>query len=740
MVRERYNLRKKIILYTASFDQRKNQSALIEAFAALPPSIRASHQLAFVGNGWPDIYDRLLALGRTRGLDHDHIRFLGHVPDADLIWLYNICDIFVFPPKWEGLGMPALEARACGAVVIGSNTTSVPEVIGWDEALFDPDDSAAMSRTMLRAIVDQDFREENRRRGAELVTQYQWRLSADVACDAIEDVVKARKAAPLKFRQGEEAEGRPELAEVIFAEELLRSESQDVSFCAAVNELAVDPGIASPKPRRGWITTWNSRCGIATYAEYMISEFEDRPLIFAPYEKAVFTHEKEDGVIRCWSQGKEDCLLELETALLESGVSEVVVQFNYGFFDLRSLRRLIERLFSTGVAVYLTLHSTIDQDSRPEQRLPELVSALQLASGIFVHSEGDVRRLAAMGVAAHVMLLPHGIPHVSGTLRKPSEERAIVASYGFFLPGKGLLELIEATALLARSRPVELRMVNALYAETPGVSRDLVETAVAKIAELGLEANVTIYSDFLSDDESFDLIGQADIVVYPYTKTGESASGAVRLGLATGKLVAVSPLPIFDDVRDCVYALPSSDPAGIASGLAQALDLLEGEDAEVEAIRRNAKRMAEVNSYRNIAEAFERYLAIRSRCVVWLDVFKFELTSQNIVAGLVAQGRLVSQGAGLLCHGPYLSLDPGVYRLSVHGDTKKLSGTIRLRVTADSGGSEIGCHDLDDSCNGVILDTVLCLSRKIDNVEFLFETTKDAQLSLATYCLSKRAR
>lgn len=739
-LRRRYDLRKKIILYTASFDQRKNQAGLIEAFATLPRNIRASHQLVFVGNGWAGIYDRLLALGQARGLGRDDIRFLGHVPDADLIWLYNICDVFVFPPKWEGLGMPALEARACGAVVIGANTTSIPEVIGWEEALFDPDDSVAIGQKILRAIVDQEFREENRVRGRDLVAQYQWNLSAAVANGAIEEIVKARRGGIRQPGGAPSVDAGRTLADVIFAEELTPEQAQELSFCAAANDMSVGQVRNLLQPKRGWITTWNSRCGIATYSEHLLNETDKKPIILAPYIEKPIAGEKEKNVVRCWSEGKNDNLIELETAVYESNITELVIQFNYGFFDIPSLRGLIERFVSKGITIYFILHSTIDQDARHEQRLPAFSSALQLANGIFVHSENDVRRLAELGLTSHVALLPHGIPHVAGSLGKAKKPRAMIASYGFFLPGKGLLELIEAIALLAKERPIDLRMVNALYKESTGVSQNLVDEAMAKIEELGLEGNVRIYSDFLSDEESYELISSADIVVYPYTKTGESASGAVRLGLATNQLVAVSPLPIFDDVRSSVYTLPSIDSAGIATGLARALDLLQNKDPEVEAIKRNSQRLVEFCSYKNIANSFDRYLTMWSQCITWYDLFRFELSSKHVLYGFVSQGRLISQGAGVLCHGPYINLDPGIYRLTVYGEGAKRSGSIKLRFTANCGGMEIECHELDGGIDGILFDTVICVSQKINDAEFLFETTQDAQLSLATYSLSKRSR
>ncbi|NKX16972.1 hypothetical protein HGG75_21850 [Ochrobactrum pseudogrignonense] len=62
-------------------------------------------------------------------------------------------------------------------------------------------------------------------------------------------------------------------------------------------------------------------------------------------------------------------------------------------------------------------------------------------------------------------------------------------------------------------------------------------------------------------------LSAADLILYPYQNTAESASGAVRYGLAVNKPVAVSPAPIFDDVNDVVFQLPGTNPEAIANGV-----------------------------------------------------------------------------------------------------------------------------------------------------------------------------
>jgi O-antigen biosynthesis alpha-1,2-mannosyltransferase len=83
---------------------------------------------------------------------------------------------------------------------------------------------------------------------------------------------------------------------------------------------------------------------------------------------------------------------------------------------------------------------------------------------------------------------------------------------------------------------------------------------------------VSIVSDYLNDTQSLEILCQSDLIVFPYQETGESASGAVRFGIATGRVVAVTPLTIFNDVRNLVHRLPGTTPVDIAKGIAQLAD------------------------------------------------------------------------------------------------------------------------------------------------------------------------
>jgi glycosyltransferase involved in cell wall biosynthesis len=194
-LRARFDLARPYVMYSGGSDARKNLDRLIHAYADLPSGVRRSHQLVLVGKMPAQRVDALQATALGLGLRPDEVRILGYVEDDDLVLLYNLCALFVLPSLHEGFGLPALEAMSCGAAVIAGNASSLPEVIRWPDAMFDPFDVASMSATMGRALTDGAFRGELIRRGLEQARAFSWDDSARRAIAAFERFHERRTSA-----------------------------------------------------------------------------------------------------------------------------------------------------------------------------------------------------------------------------------------------------------------------------------------------------------------------------------------------------------------------------------------------------------------------------------------------------------------------------------------------------------------------------------------------------------------
>lgn len=169
--RERLALPERFVLAVGTLEPRKNLPRLLEALA-LPRDRGQRLPLVVAGReGWlyEPIYQRVAAL-RLR----DQVRFLKGPSDYDLLALYNLCTVMVFPSLYEGFGVPPLEALACGAVVVCSRTSSLSDVVGDAALLVDPYDCDAIALGIEQALEDQSLREDMMRRGPLQAARFSW--------------------------------------------------------------------------------------------------------------------------------------------------------------------------------------------------------------------------------------------------------------------------------------------------------------------------------------------------------------------------------------------------------------------------------------------------------------------------------------------------------------------------------------------------------------------------------------
>lgn len=980
----RLGVSKPFVLYTGGTDERKNLKRLIQAWSELPADIQADHQLLFAGKiSELDLFE-LKQAGIDAGLEPWQLCFSGYVTDEDLIKLYNLCKLFVFPSWHEGFGLPALEAMACGSPVIGSNTTSVPEVIGLDEAMFDPRDVGSIRDKLSIALTDDDFLRRLRDHGQVQVKQFSWAATALRAIEAWESCVDQRSKSSMSWRQihtdhqaiyyqllsqiaaqvktgvndidlqrisiaiarneaislpivrrkalaarqswriegpydssyslalvnrevaralqalshdvalhstegpgdflpnpdflatnpdlaqmsersriltaldadvvsrnlypprvadmvgrhnylhayGWEESGfpfewicdfnvslqgmtvmsnhvrkilidnglsvpvevsslgvdhweriepdtnyllqtnksfrflhvsscfprkgadvmlraygkafraqddvvlviktfknphnhihlwlqqvrqdNPDFPDVQIIEEDLtdpqikslyghchalvapsRAEgfglpmaeamlsglvvittgwSGQVDFCTRDTAWLIDFSFAHAKshfglfssvwaepneqhltqimrqvyetpeharklrseagrklllerftwahaanrmvqsaaawsdsikrtePNIGWVTTWNTKCGIATYSEHLIRQMPGTVHVLSPHSDSL---QGPDGnqCSRCWNQDGIDALENLADVIGQKNINILVIQFNYGFFNFEHFARFIQLQIDAGRKIVLVLHATTDPDHVPEKKLSYLVPVLVRCHRLLVHSIQDLNRLKSYGLVDNVTLFPHGILDHDTGLQSDFSRGGVftIATFGFFLPHKGLIETIRAMPLL-REKGLDARLLM-LNAEYPVMeSHVLVKQAQKEISQLGLEPTVELCTEFMSDEDILGRLTGADLVVFPYQETGESASGAVRYGIASGRPIATSPQAIFDDIASLAFRLPGDAPQEIAQGIYEVANHIRRQSGEAREKTLAAERWRSEHRYSRLAE------------------------------------------------------------------------------------------------------------------------------------------
>jgi glycosyltransferase involved in cell wall biosynthesis len=199
-VRARYGIKGDFVLAVGNLQPRKNLSRLVEAFAVVRRS-RVPAQLAIVGQArWRE--SEAMRLVQERGLTKDVI-FTGYVPDADLPGLYSGAAAFAYPSLYEGFGLPVLEAMTCGAPVITSNTSSLPEVAGDAALQVDPTSVRALAEAMQAILTQGDLATRLSQRGLRRAAMFSWERAAQQTLEVYERVLHpvASSQSPVVGRQ-----------------------------------------------------------------------------------------------------------------------------------------------------------------------------------------------------------------------------------------------------------------------------------------------------------------------------------------------------------------------------------------------------------------------------------------------------------------------------------------------------------------------------------------------------------
>jgi glycosyltransferase involved in cell wall biosynthesis len=532
-------------LHVSSCFPRKGVDVLLRAYGK---AFRNSEDVTLVIKTFPNPHNDVAAQLKqlcAEDPDFPHVELIERdFSDAELVGLYQSCHAYVATSRGEGLGLPLAEAMLFNLPVITTN---------WGGQLDFCDESTAWMCDF-HYVKAQSHLSRSHSVWAEPNADHLAALLREVMEAA--PAQRAARTVPARERV---------LRELTWKRVAERTEE-------AMRELAQQPTLRK-EPKIAWISSWNTRCGIAMYSAFLASAIPPARLLVLANRTNERTAEDGVNVIRNWNQHHEETLDEVYDALIASGAGAVVIQYNFGFFSVQTLGRFIERLAAVGIASHCFFHATADlvRDGATIS-LRSIASSLARADRLYVHGVNDLNRLKDFGLVKNVVCFPQGVlplRHGSSDAERHRlglTGKKVIASYGFLLPHKGLQQLIEAFAVLARQDPdVHLLMANALYPISDSMNEQRVCEAL--LDKLKLQRRVTMVTDFLPDEQSLALLRAADLIVYPYQQTQESSSAAVRMGLAAGRPVAVTPLSIFDDVSDAVVRLPGTAPKEIAAGI-----------------------------------------------------------------------------------------------------------------------------------------------------------------------------
>jgi glycosyltransferase involved in cell wall biosynthesis len=544
-LRERGDLGKPYrFLHISSCFPRKGVDVLLAAWGK---AFRAADPVTLVIKTFPNPHNDVeaqLATCRERDPDYPDVVIINRdLPESEVHALYQHCHAYVAPSRGEGFGLPCLEAMYFGLPLI---------VTAWGgQRDFVHDDNAW--------LIDYRFAPARTHLGTE---HSAW---AEPDLDCLVARLREVYAAPPEVLRDKIERARATAAEYTWANTAART-------CAAIAQLEAAP-MRAREPQIGWVSSWHCRCGIATYSEHLLSAFPMRRVhIFATHD-ASQSGEDAANVTRCWRHGETN---DLRAALAATALDAIVIQHHPPFILPEQLGEILADAFQATRQTHLFFHNTQAFESEPlKPRFDALVPTLAKVTRIYVHNMDDLNRLKNFGLVDNVTLFPHGIPRFAPlspknrqALRRQHKlkNKTVIATYGFLLPHKGARQLIEAVHRLLPEYP-GLHLILCCSDHPAPDSATEHQALDELISSLQLEPHITRIHDYLPEEESLQWLQMADLLVFAYQNTEESVSGAIRMGLASRRPIAVTPQPIFDDLGEAVHRLPGTRVDDLVAGL-----------------------------------------------------------------------------------------------------------------------------------------------------------------------------
>ena len=177
-VQQALNLPDHFILHVGTWEPRKNIVGLMQAYKLLLDQLPDAPPVVLVGReGW--LFEQSKREIDALNID-DHIIWLSNVTDEQLPSVYNLATVLISPSFYEGFGMPALEAMACGTVPIVSNRSSLPEVTGDVGLLVNPDDNRDIAQALYKALTDDTWRQSQEKLAIEQAKRFTWQRCAEI--------------------------------------------------------------------------------------------------------------------------------------------------------------------------------------------------------------------------------------------------------------------------------------------------------------------------------------------------------------------------------------------------------------------------------------------------------------------------------------------------------------------------------------------------------------------------------
>ncbi|MBR4628447.1 MAG: glycosyltransferase [Ruminococcus sp.] len=538
----KFGVTKPFIMCTGGEDGRKNLDGLVRAYSLMPTDLRKKYQLVVVCKLSENGRKKLTDEAKKCGVENDVV-FTGFVTDDELLRFYNLASLMAFPSKYEGFGLPIVEAWACGTPVLTADNSSLREIGGDAAVLVDADSDRSIADGMAKMLSDEEMLRDYTRRGAERLELYRWDSINDgiiALLNAIEPPVRSNTA--------------PERVKIAFFTPLppiesgISDYSEDIiselcNYCDI--DVYIDGGYA-PSPR------FPDNVRIFSHREY--------PSKASGYYDTVFQMGNSEFHYYMYDYiRKYHGTVVLHDYNLHGAFYHRAVTLEKGNYKL--YREFVEADFSDK-ADYLSAISS--GAANPDIYGMELNSYITgAADRIIVHSQEARRKLLMRDIsrntqviASYAVILP---PADSSAVKEKngiSPDTVVISAFGGIHRTKRAMPILQAFARLRH----EHENVMLLFAGKP--ADDLKPELERFIADNDLADSVRI-TGYISIEQFKEYIDMTDICLnLRYPSNGETSGSLMRI-LAKGRCVVINDIGSFSEIDDdiCVK-LPSVETMG----------------------------------------------------------------------------------------------------------------------------------------------------------------------------------
>jgi glycosyltransferase involved in cell wall biosynthesis len=469
----------------------------------------------------------LLLQAKSQAVNPPHVIWVDRdLNESELGALYQNASAYVNASRGEGFGLPVAEAMLCRIPVISTANSGLTDFVSERTA-------TVISSSLVNA----------KSHVSEALSQW---YEPNVA-ELERELKKFVHSDPASYQEA-----------IDNAERFIKDKFSWTEVAARTEQAVKQIMIHKHPLRLTLITTFNSRCGIAEYSQYLADHLSKSISTDFIADSSSWPLDliAEESLQRLWKQNKQQDLSELISAIEISDAELVHVQHSFAFFSSHDLARLVHEVQKTRPVV-ITFHRTKDTpiDSIRNER-----DAMQRAAAIVVHERHDVEFLAYLGISKNVHLIPIGaLRNLATTVKTTSQNSQMlhIGTFGFLLPHKGLATLIRAIQILKENGlRVHLTALCAIHPD-PSSAREH-QRCVTLMRELNLTSEITLVTDYLDQDEIHKKLSETDILVLPYDQTAESSSGVLAMLLSLEKPIIASDIDIFSGSRDCLVLIPAT--------------------------------------------------------------------------------------------------------------------------------------------------------------------------------------